>query len=140
MGQNINKTKFSDQDYTDFRQALNDNLRTFRSLLEQPGFGEGPQSYGSELELYLLDKDAHPKPINEIILDDADDAQLTLELNRFNLEYNFLPLTNEAAPFSKMEKQMKAALGFLDEVTARHDGRILPIGILPTLRAWVAMQ
>lgn len=135
MGQNINKTEFSDQDYTDFRQALNDNLRTFRSLLQQPGFGEGPQSYGSELELYLLDKDAHPKPINEIILDDADDAQLTLELNRFNLEYNFLPLTNEAAPFSKMEKQMKAALGFLDEVTARHDGRILPIGILPTLRA-----
>lgn len=135
MGQNIDKTQFSDQDYADFRHALNDNLRAFRTLLNQPGFGEGPQSYGSELELYLLDANAYPKPINEIILNDADDEQLTLELNQFNLEYNFLPLMNEAAPFSKMEQQMKSALGFLDDVTARHDSRILPIGILPTLRA-----
>ena len=135
MGQNIDKTQFSDQDYADFRHALNDNLRTFRSVLDQPGFGEGPQSYGSELELYLLDENAHPKPINEIILDDAGDDQLTLELNQFNLEYNFLPLMNEVAPFSKMEQQMTSALEFLDEVTARHDSRILPIGILPTLRA-----
>ena len=134
VGQNIDKTQFDDQDYARFRHALNDNLRSFQKLLNQPGFGEGVQSYGSELELYLLDEHAYPKPINELILADAKDEQLTLELNRFNLEYNFSPLVNQTAPFSKMAQQMLSALSFLDDVSARHDSRVLPIGILPTLR------
>ena len=134
MGQDIDKTRFSEDDYVRFRHALNDNLRTFRSLLSQPGFGEGSQSYGSELELYLLDHDAYPKPVNEKILEDAQDKQLTLELNQFNLEYNFLPLIKESAPFSKMATQMRSALSFLDDISAKHDSRVVPIGILPTLR------
>ncbi len=134
MGQDIDKTRFSDEDYVQFRHALNDNLKTFRSLLSQPGFGEGEQSYGSELELYILDQNAYPKPINERILQDAQDKQLTLELNQFNLEYNFLPLIKETSPFSKMAEQMHSALSFLDKVSAKHDSRVVPIGILPTLR------
>lgn len=134
MGQNIDKTRFDENDYALFRHALNDNLRQFKSLLNQPGFGEGAQSYGSELELYLLDEHAYPKTNNEVILEDAQDKQLTLELNRFNLEYNFAPLIDESAPFSKMSQQMHSALSFLDTVCARHNSRVLPIGILPTLR------
>lgn len=135
MGQDILQTQFAKEDYVHFRESLNENLKTFRRLLDQPGFGEGKPSYGSELELYLIGDQAQTRPINQRILQSAQDDQLTLELNQFNLEYNFAPLIDESSPFSRMKSQMDKALGFLDGLCAQHESRILPIGILPTLKA-----
>lgn len=135
MGQDIEKTDFSQADFARFRSRLDRNLQGFKRLLEAPGFGEGPVSFGAELELYIVDGQARPLPINTRLQQLANDDQLTLELNQFNLEYNFTPLIQQSNPFGMMRQQMDAALDHLSHLGKQEGARILPIGILPTLRS-----
>ncbi len=134
MGTDIKRKQFKPADYRSFRQRLMQNLDVFQQLLAKEGFGKGPTSFGAELELYIIDKDGSPLPINELIHQKMDDPLLTLELNRFNLEYNFTPVIRSKQPFSQMETQMLKALNTLSSAAEKLDARVLPIGILPTLK------
>ena len=133
MGTDIDQTEFSDEDYQQFRRTLHHELLQLEDLLQQPGFGEGPPSFGAELELYIIDENGQPKAINTELHQDMNDDQLTLELNRFNLEYNFKPVTQCERPFSDMHDHMLSALERLQSLAAKRNARVLPIGILPTL-------
>ncbi len=73
-------------------------------------------------------------PVNQQLLDDAADARLTLELNRYNLEANLTPQRLDASPFKKMEEEMEAMLATLNELAAQYQASVVPIGILPTLK------
>jgi gamma-glutamyl:cysteine ligase YbdK (ATP-grasp superfamily) len=134
LGTDIKRKQFKPADYRSFRQRLMQNLDVFQQLLAKEGFGKGPTSFGAELELYIIDKDGSPLPINELIHQKMDDPLLTLELNRFNLEYNFTPVIRSKQPFSQMETQMLKALNTLSSAAEKLDARVLPIGILPTLK------
>ncbi len=135
MGKDISQTRFSQRDFQQFRQKLNDNLLCLRELLATPGFGLGQPSFGAELELYIIDDQGRPKAINQLLCKRMNDPQLTLELNRFNLEYNFVPVSGTDSPFKQMRRQMNSALEALTECADLEQARILPIGILPTLKA-----
>ncbi|MEH6528603.1 MAG: glutamate--cysteine ligase, partial [Porticoccus sp.] len=134
MGRAINKTSFSQRDFNAFGHKLHRCLNALELLLERPGFGCGEASIGAELELYLLDRQGLPLPKNVAIQKQFDDSQLTLELNRYNLEYNLSPVKATGAPFSTLEQQMLDALLQLQILTEKEGGSVLPIGILPTLR------
>src|SRR5690606_40968861 len=88
MGLSVTRDDFSDEDVAAFSAQVRDQLDVLKHLLEQPGFGEGPSSLGAELEYYLIDQDLNPLPRNQEVLQALDDPQFTVELNRFNLEYN----------------------------------------------------
>ncbi len=134
MGIEIDKTSFDPRDYRDFGARLGENLDALQHLLSGPGFGEGPASLGAELEMYIVDSAGHPLYANEEILADAGDPQLTLELNRYNLEFNLSPYRMSESPFAATEGEILGKLERLRGVAGRHGGRIVPIGILPTLR------
>ena len=134
MGLDIDKTVFSGEDYQAFAIRLEENLDCLEQLLAQPGFGEGPASLGSELEMYIVDSSGDPLYANEEILAAANDPQLTLELNRYNLEYNLSPYRLGESAFTATEREMLAKLQHVRGVAAQHAGRVVPIGILPTLR------
>jgi gamma-glutamyl:cysteine ligase YbdK (ATP-grasp superfamily) len=134
MGIEIDKSSFSDEDQQRFSHRLEENLAALQRLLEQPDFGRGPGSLGAELEMYIVDARGNPRHVNQEILAAAADPQLTLELNRYNLEYNLSPFAMNAEPFLSTEQEILRKLEFLGEVAAGHGGRIVPIGILPTLR------
>ena len=134
MGIDINKTSFGETDYQAFGARLEDNLDSLRQLLAQPGFGEGPASLGSELELYIVDAAGSPLYDNVDILADANDSRLTLELNRYNLEFNLSPYPLAESAFAATEREILTRLAQLRAVAARRGARIVPIGILPTLR------
>ncbi|MBP6725310.1 MAG: glutamate--cysteine ligase, partial [Halioglobus sp.] len=134
MGIEIDRTSFAEADYQAFGLRLEENLDCLGQLLAQPGFGDGPGSLGSELELYVVDGAGNPLYANEEILADSGDPHLTLELNRYNLEFNLSPYAFTASAFASTEREILARLGQLRGVAARHGGRIVPIGILPTLR------
>ncbi len=134
MGIEIDRTRFSDGDYLRFNDRLEENLAALQQLLAAPDFGRGPRSLGAELEMYIVDVDGNPLCANEEILAAADDAQLTLELNRYNLEYNLSPYLISANPFAATEREILAKLEHINAVAATVGGRIVPIGILPTLR------
>lgn len=134
MGLPITQTDFSQQDFACYSQRLGDNLTALGQLLNRPGFGEGPISFGAELELYIIDQAGYPKCINQQIQTDLKDPLCTLELNQFNLEYNFEPVLITNGPFQATEEAAVSALSKLNECATRHQAKILPIGILPTLR------
>ncbi len=134
MGLEIDRSDFAPRDFTAFQGALERNLAALEKLLQTPGFGEGPASLGAELEMYLVDAEGRPLHANEAIHSAADDPQLTLELNRYNLEYNLTPQRVDAAPFTGTEQEIVARLRDLRRLAAAHGGHVVPIGILPTLR------
>lgn len=134
MGIEIDKTSFSEEDHAAFAARLEDNLSALEQLLADPGFGQGPRSMGAELEMYIVDAAGNPLHANEEILADANDPQLTLELNRYNLEYNLTPSSIGDSAFAATEREILEKLQQLRGVAAGHGGRIVPIGILPTLR------
>ncbi|MDG9666162.1 glutamate-cysteine ligase family protein [Hahella sp. CR1] len=133
MGRHIDKARFSAQEYVDFQRRLQENLATLRSLLDDPAFGVGPPSFGAELELYIIDKHGRPTAKNQEIQAAVDDPNLTLELNRFNLEYNLEPTPAAGTPFRALQQQIDGVLQSLETHAAAQGASLLPIGILPTL-------
>jgi gamma-glutamyl:cysteine ligase YbdK (ATP-grasp superfamily) len=133
MGTDIDKEDFASDDYVAFSCALERNLVDLGKALATPGFGVGAPSLGAELEMYIVDAAGNPLYVNQDILSDAGDPQLTLELNRYNLEYNLSPYSMHSSPFVSTEREILEKLQSLRSVAQLHGGRIVPIGILPTL-------
>ncbi len=136
MGIEIKQTEFDEADTARFESRLQDTLRALEHLLTWPGFGSfnsHSPALGAELEMYLVDANGKPRPINQQILADAADPNLTLELNRYNLEYNLTPYALGQSPFAETERQILDRVQKLNEIAAAHQGRVVAIGILPTL-------
>ena len=108
MGIEIDRIRFAPEDYRAFEQRLEENLAALYQLADDPGFARGPGSLGAELEMYIVDADGKPLYANQEILADAQDDQLTLELNRYNLEYNLSPYRLDASPFYSTEQEILA--------------------------------
>ena len=134
MGLEIKKSEFTWLDYERFTRKLFGNLDELAHLLQQPGFGLGAITLGAELELYIVDKLGRPLLVNNEVQTQLGDPQLTLELNRYNLEYNLTPVAMAGRPFAAIESEIRTVLARLNTMIEPHNGRILPIGILPTLQ------
>lgn len=134
MGLEIENTEFSAEDFAHFRERLQSNLRALKSLLARPGFGEGALSFGAELELYIVDQEGKPLHVNQEIQKRLNDPQLTLELNRYNLEYNFSPSLLSDGCFQHTQDEAAQALARINSTAGELGGSIVPIGILPTLQ------
>lgn len=134
MGLLIDRISFSEEDYQRAGIRLRENLSALKILLERPGFGQGDYSLGAELEMSIVDAEAQALPLNREVLAETVDPNLQLELDRFNLEYNLSPVAAAGKPFAAMRSELTKALGALSDTAAQHGGRIIPIGILPTLK------
>lgn len=133
MGLEIDKTDFTASDFEHFGTRLRDNLKALEMVLARPDFGEGDLSFGAELELYIVDKNCRPLHINQEIIAKLGDPQLTLELNRYNLEYNFNPVLLKDNCFAETQKEALAAIDKINGAAADWGGNVVPVGILPTL-------
>lgn len=133
MGISIDRSTFTDEEYVLAGTRLRDNLHALTRLLDRPGFGIGEPTIGAEVELCIVDRDAQALPLNREILAESMDPQLQLELDRFNLEFNLSPVATAGTPFGNMQAELDPALTALDSLAATHGGRMIAIGILPTL-------
>ncbi len=134
MGIAIDRTDFSPHDYARFHARLEADLAALAHLLSQPGFGLGPRTVGTELEVHLVDAHARPKACNEEVMARLADPQVTVEINRFNLEFNALPHLLLGRPFAAMRAQLEQALARLSSAARESQARVVAVGILPTLR------
>jgi hypothetical protein len=134
MGIEIDRTQFSEEMRRCFAGRLERQLEQLRGLLARPGFGRGPDTLGAELELYLIDDRGLPVFLNHELQREANDPQLTLELNRYNLEYNLSPRDLHDEGLLATEREIVHKLERLRRLAGDHDARVVPIGILPTLR------
>ena len=133
MGLAIDHVDFKPEDYELFTARLETSLAALRQLLNTPGFGDGELSFGAELELYLIDSEARPLHVNQDIHQQLNDPLLTLELNQYNLEYNFDPVLLSQNCFRATQTQALSALKKINACAQQWGGRVVPIGILPTL-------
>ena len=58
-----------------------------------------------------------------------------LEIDRFNLELNLTPAPLAGRPFAAFASELEQALSIVRRAAAWQDGRVVMVGILPTLRA-----
>ena len=134
VGLSIDKSEFTAEEFERFAAKVRTDLKALTRLLHRPGFGEGEGSIGAEVEFYIVNPDLRVHPINTDIADSVQDPQLTLELNRFNLEYNLSPQAFRGTPFARTEQELLAAIARINRHAAPLNGELVPIGILPTLR------
>jgi len=133
VGEDIQQESFSRAEEQRFVERLQISLEALRRLLERPQFGAGAPSLGAELELVLVDACGRPLPLNRAVLSETVDPRFTVELDRFNLECNLRPTALRGSPFAALRAELCGALDELERAAAVHQGRIVPIGILPTL-------
>lgn len=135
MSLDIPREDFSEADYARFSERLEESLHAMASVLVRPGFGAGPATLGAELELTVIDDAGRPLPVNRAVLAAAVDPRISLELDRFNLEINARPIPLAGRAFGALAAELSDALAAIDRAAARHRGRSIAIGILPTLVA-----
>ena len=135
MAQAIDSSNFSPEQFQRFRDATRAQAATLRALLAQPGFGEGERTLGAELELCIIDRAGNALPVNRALLAENLDPRLTVEIDRFNLEYNLTPVAARGAPFASLQMELHNALASINRTALSFDGRVVPVGILPTLTA-----
>ena len=133
MGVDIDRVNFTESDYRQFHQKLEEQLLRLKQLLDSPDFGKSPPCIGAELELYIVNDQGLALPENEKLLRLANNPALTPELNSYNLEYNAPPCKVSARPFETLEKLLIEQLDFINQYAATFKGRMVSIGILPTL-------
>ncbi|WP_372770664.1 glutamate-cysteine ligase family protein [Pseudoalteromonas sp.] len=133
MGQNIQRTHFTDHDFCSFNNKLAVQLAELRNLIDHGLANEGEPSIGAELEMYLVDENLSPLPINQQVISDIANSQLQEELNKYNLEFNLSPVNASGNPFGQMAKELDDMLKRLQKHLKAYHGNVIPIGILPTL-------
>ncbi|MDX1694070.1 MAG: hypothetical protein R3208_09910 [Ketobacteraceae bacterium] len=134
MGISVDKYEFQASEYERFSDKVRADLRVLKTLLSQPGFGAGESSIGAEVEFYIVNPELRVQPVNTEVADRLEDPQLTVELNRFNLEYNLSPQTFSGSPFGATEQELLKAIQRINKAAAGLEGELVPVGILPTLR------
>lgn len=133
MGLSVDRDHFEEEEYRLFEERLQQNLEALERLLETPGFGQGPTTLGAELEVSIVDSGYNALPVNRQALAQTLDSHVQLELDRFNLEFNLDPVAARGTPFGTIERQLEQAIHRLNGVVDPLGGRVVPIGILPTL-------
>lgn len=134
MGLSIDRQTFTEHDFELFSERLDQNLMALQKLLARPGFGDfgRDRKIGSEVELYLMNESGRPAHFNQEIQQALSDPSITLELNRFNLEFNSPPVALHAQPISDMAAAIQSAIERIDLCAKPMGCSALPIGILPT--------
>jgi CBS domain-containing protein/gamma-glutamyl:cysteine ligase YbdK (ATP-grasp superfamily) len=117
-----------------FMKALLEDLRALAFMLEDGRVETGVTRIGAEQEMFLIDRYLRPAPVSLEVLKQANDARLTTEIARFNLEANLTPLKLESDCFSRMEQELTEVIEIARNSAATQNVDILLSGILPTLQ------
>ncbi|HKG80028.1 MAG TPA: hypothetical protein VKA78_11430, partial [Pyrinomonadaceae bacterium] len=117
-----------------FMKALLEDLRALAFMLADGRVESGVTRIGAEQEMFLIDRHFKPAPVSLEVLKHANDARLTTEIARFNLEANLTPLELTDNCFSRMERELQQLMDLARSSAATEDADILLSGILPTLQ------
>ncbi len=134
MGQEINRTRFSEADLEQFSSRLAGETAALRSFAQAGGFKDVRYVAGFELEAWLLDHAGLPNPVNEAYLRALSDPLVVPELSRFNVELNAPPVEVGAGVLAAMEASLLATWDRCQQVAHGMDAVLAMIGILPTIR------
>ena len=133
MGQEINRIRFTEEDFNVFSERLETETRLLRQWLKAGRFAQAPCVAGFELESWLIDHNGVPAPVNESYLQRLNHPLVTPELSRFNVELNGTPQQLRADAFHALEQELQATWRHCQAIARELDAALIMIGILPTI-------
>ena len=135
MGQEIENTFFSKDDYDQFRHYLEKETSQLVAWFNDDVITNDSLMGGFEIESWLINDALQPAPVNQEFLDRFDSTLATPELARFNLEFNNLPRELSATALADFHEELLDT--WEQAVKVAHDlslpSSLLLIGTLPTL-------
>lgn len=135
MGQEISRSKFTQQDFQRFQTYLRAETAQLTEWFRAERFVARSGIGGFEIEAWLVDRHGNPAPINEAFLERLADPLVVPELSVFNIELNTPPLPLHGSVLRQMHTNLEALWQRCRLVAAELDSRVMLIGIPPTLRA-----
>lgn len=133
MGQEISRIQFEHHHFDQFRRRLIEETQLLASWFEQKRFDNTHFTSGFELEIWLVDDNFLPNPINDGFIQNIASPMVTKELAAFNVEFNYTPLDLTATALSKHHQEMGQL--WQQGIQTAHDlnSHLVMIGILPTV-------
>ena len=117
-----------------FTRQLIQEVRAMEYMLREDLFETDVRRIGAEQELFLVDENWQPAPVNVAALEANTDERLVAELTRFNLEFNLHPLRFGGDCLSQMERQAEEMLAYTRKLVKEATGaEVIMSGILPTI-------
>jgi hypothetical protein len=134
MGQEIETSEFSADDFEEFRRRLERETRLLAEWFKEGVFASDGSIGGFELEACLLDRDANPAPLNQSLLENLDEPLVVPELARFNVEINSTASQLQGDVFERMAEELQQIWDKCNRHAHPLGARMGMIGIMPSLR------
>jgi hypothetical protein len=134
MGEEIERSQFSEADFARFSAALEKETALLRSWFANGELSSCPATGGFELEAWLVDKQARPSATNVAYLEVLNNPLVVPELARFNVELNGTPQVLHGDALRKMQTELQATWQTCSDVAQSLDNDLVMIGVLPTVR------
>lgn len=133
MGEEIDAVEFLQQDFKDYAERLQEETKHLKKLFTQNQLSSHSPKAGFELEVWLVDKDANPAPLNDSFLKTLNDSLVSPELSRFNIELNGEPENLDTKALSKLHATLENSWQHCFSVATTFDASLVMIGILPNV-------
>ena len=133
MGEEISAIKFSKHDFKNFNQHLQEETRLLSNYFSQNTLSSLADKAGFELEVWIVDKDSNPLPLNDSFLERLNDSLVSPELSRFNIELNGDPENLNSTALSQLQTSLEKSWQHCIEVAKSFDAALVMIGILPNI-------
>ena len=110
MGQEIENSHFTADDFTAFQTRLREETNLLQQWFDEDRFCDKEAVGGFEIEAWLVDQSFRPAPINEEFLAALQSPLVMAELAQFNVELNSTPRSIIGSSLRAMEKELVATL------------------------------
>ncbi len=134
MGQEIDTSQFTEHDFQQFSQCLQQETALLESWFQQGRFAVDASICGFELEAWLVDRNNRPAPINETYLERLQNPLVVPELAQFNVEFNTPARRLEGRSLHHMQEELDRLWNYSDRVAGEFSAHLAMVGILPTVR------
>lgn len=134
MGEEIERSQFSEADFARFSAALEKETALLRAWFVNGELSSRQATGGFELEAWLVDKQAQPSANNVAYLEALNNPLVVPELARFNVELNGTPQVLHSDALRKMQTELQATWQTCSDAAQSLDNDLVMIGVLPTVR------
>ncbi|MCP5181832.1 MAG: glutamate--cysteine ligase [Pseudomonadales bacterium] len=132
MGDEISHRFFSAEDFTRFRERLDEETSLLRRQFDRGELSPRGDTAGFELEAWLIDKQGNALPENDRFLDRLHSPLVVPELAKFNVELNGSPSALTGRVFTRLHDELDATWSACRRTASGLNAYILAIGTLPT--------
>jgi len=136
VGEDIQDSHFSPDDFASFREALERETKLLRQYFDDAAFVDSHPVAGYELETWLVDDAFRPYPCNHRFLASLDERLspwIVPELARFNIELNARPRDLRGDVLTRMHEELDDTWRRAARAAHSLEARLVMIGILPTV-------